>query len=300
MKLSTLLVCIAVGLLACCQYVQAADDMFCGRSDCYEVLGLKNDANNRDIKKAYYALSIVYHPDKNTAEGAADKFREIAAAYEVLSDENLRKDYDEIIANPNKVMANYARYYRMRFSRKIDARLIVVIFLAIITFLHWFLWRQQYYATRKELANHPVVLEKMAYVVKLRNAEQNGNQAPVTLDDIDLSAVLDIRGRDSRLPTIRDLLLWEILWLPVYISDFFVMQVRWLIKFTLLKHPYSIQEREVLTAHAIGFTMDKWHNVLTDQEQWDYLEKDLWIPANLASYRAAQIREYKMKKSKKY
>uniref|UniRef100_A0A0N4Z4M4 DnaJ subfamily A member 2 n=1 Tax=Parastrongyloides trichosuri TaxID=131310 RepID=A0A0N4Z4M4_PARTI len=59
----------------------------------YDVLGVKPDASENEIKKAYLRLAREYHPDKNKDHG--DKFKEISAAYEVLSDENKRKIYDQ-------------------------------------------------------------------------------------------------------------------------------------------------------------------------------------------------------------
>ncbi|RWS31686.1 dnaJ subfamily B member 9-like protein [Leptotrombidium deliense] len=65
------------------------------KKDYYELLGVKKDANERQIKKAFRNLALKYHPDKNKAKGAEDKFREIAEAYEVLSDPEKRKQYDQ-------------------------------------------------------------------------------------------------------------------------------------------------------------------------------------------------------------
>ncbi len=48
-----------------------------------------------ELKKKYYALAQKYHPDKSKGK-TEDKFKEISAAYEVLSDEQKRKEYDQI------------------------------------------------------------------------------------------------------------------------------------------------------------------------------------------------------------
>eukprot|EP00669_Euglena_mutabilis_P014302 TRINITY_DN935_c0_g1_i2.p1 TRINITY_DN935_c0_g1~~TRINITY_DN935_c0_g1_i2.p1 ORF type:complete len:337 (-),score=123.59 TRINITY_DN935_c0_g1_i2:246-1256(-) len=62
----------------------------------YEVLGVTKEATANDIKKAYYKLALVYHPDKNPDDPNADtKFKEISEAYEVLSDEKKREIYDK-------------------------------------------------------------------------------------------------------------------------------------------------------------------------------------------------------------
>lgn len=63
-------------------------------ADFYKILGLSRDATTKEIKKAYRQLSLQYHPDKNKEEGAAEKFAEIARAYEVLSDEEKRDIYN--------------------------------------------------------------------------------------------------------------------------------------------------------------------------------------------------------------
>lgn len=63
--------------------------------DFYEVLGVKKDADQDTIKKAYRQLAFKYHPDRNPGDKAAeDKFKEAAAAYEVLSDKDKRARYD--------------------------------------------------------------------------------------------------------------------------------------------------------------------------------------------------------------
>lgn len=60
--------------------------------DYYNVLGVDKSASKDDIKKAFYKLASKYHPDKK--EGDEAKFKEINEAYQVLSDEKKRKEYD--------------------------------------------------------------------------------------------------------------------------------------------------------------------------------------------------------------
>eukprot|EP01129_Flabellula_baltica_P003328 TRINITY_DN13112_c0_g1_i1.p1 TRINITY_DN13112_c0_g1~~TRINITY_DN13112_c0_g1_i1.p1 ORF type:complete len:405 (+),score=122.71 TRINITY_DN13112_c0_g1_i1:43-1257(+) len=60
----------------------------------YDRLGVETDATQRDITKAYRKLALKYHPDRNKSEGAEDIFKEISEAYEVLSDDQKRKNYD--------------------------------------------------------------------------------------------------------------------------------------------------------------------------------------------------------------
>jgi molecular chaperone DnaJ len=62
--------------------------------DYYQVLGVPRDADRKAIKDAFRRLALKYHPDRNKAPGAAEKFKEIAAAYAVLHDPKKRAEYD--------------------------------------------------------------------------------------------------------------------------------------------------------------------------------------------------------------
>lgn len=62
--------------------------------DYYDVLGIKKGASDEEIKKAYRKQALKYHPDKNKSPGAEDKFKEIAEAYDVLSDPQKKDVYD--------------------------------------------------------------------------------------------------------------------------------------------------------------------------------------------------------------
>lgn len=73
------------------------------KRDYYEVLGLTKSASKEEIKKAYRKLSKQFHPDINKEADAVDKFKEIAEAYEILSDDQKKSQYDQFgHANPNQ------------------------------------------------------------------------------------------------------------------------------------------------------------------------------------------------------
>jgi curved DNA-binding protein len=64
--------------------------------DYYKILGVKRDASEAEIKRVYHSLALKYHPDKNPSSEAADRFKEINEAYEVLGDTNKRRKYDQL------------------------------------------------------------------------------------------------------------------------------------------------------------------------------------------------------------
>lgn len=65
-------------------------------NDYYTVLGVSKTATPDEIKRAYRKLALEYHPDRNKSKEAEGKFKEITKAYEVLSNDDKRKMYDQV------------------------------------------------------------------------------------------------------------------------------------------------------------------------------------------------------------
>jgi len=73
------------------------------KRDYYEVLGLEKGASSDEVKKAYRKLARKYHPDVNKQPDAEEKFKEVQAAYETLSDPQKKAQYDRFgHADPNQ------------------------------------------------------------------------------------------------------------------------------------------------------------------------------------------------------
>jgi hypothetical protein len=76
----------------------------------YEVLGVTPSASAEDIKKSFRSLALKYHPDKNgNSEESRQNFMKIVEAYEILSDTQLRKKYDDSPSDTESVAKNYWR-----------------------------------------------------------------------------------------------------------------------------------------------------------------------------------------------
>ncbi|CAL1265660.1 unnamed protein product [Larinioides sclopetarius] len=90
----------------------------------YKILGIDKKASNKEIKKAFRKLAMEYHPDKNKDPDAEEKFRKIAEAYEVLSDEKKRREYDQMGSSPFQGGGNghHGFHFNMNeFFSKFDA-----------------------------------------------------------------------------------------------------------------------------------------------------------------------------------
>ena len=84
MKVSSLLVLLTLGF----------EFAICQAKDYYKTLGLSDSASVAEVKKAFRQMAKTLHPDKCKEEGAEARFREILEAYEVLSDEDKKRQYD--------------------------------------------------------------------------------------------------------------------------------------------------------------------------------------------------------------
>lgn len=110
--------------------MQVTDEM--RAKNLYEVLGVKNTATQEEIAKAYRALAKKYHPDKNSGDAeAAEKFKEISEAYEVIGnlDPAVREAYDRSSPHgqhyqqkePQENLASYTQFFaQMRFLMRIN------------------------------------------------------------------------------------------------------------------------------------------------------------------------------------
>ncbi|XP_028256609.1 dnaJ homolog subfamily B member 9-like [Parambassis ranga] len=85
----------AQSVLLLAVHVLLISEFILAKRDYYDILGVPRDATERQIKKAFHKLALKYHPDRNKGPDAEAKFREIAEAYETLSDDKRRREYDQ-------------------------------------------------------------------------------------------------------------------------------------------------------------------------------------------------------------
>ncbi|XP_042367152.1 dnaJ homolog subfamily B member 9-like [Plectropomus leopardus] len=91
----------AQSVLLLAVHVLLISEFILAKRDYYDILGVPRDASERMIKKAFHKLALKYHPDRNKGPDAEAKFREIAEAYETLSDDKRRREYDQFGHGPS-------------------------------------------------------------------------------------------------------------------------------------------------------------------------------------------------------
>lgn len=124
------------------------------------VLSVTRESTTQEISRAYRSLARQWHPDRHRGEAAkaaaTEKFQLIAAAYEVLKDDESRKDYDYLLDNPDEYYHHYYRYYRRMYAPKVDVRYVIVVAISLLS-------AYQYYASHskyKEAIDYFVTVPK--------------------------------------------------------------------------------------------------------------------------------------------
>ncbi|XP_005108283.3 dnaJ homolog subfamily C member 1 [Aplysia californica] len=102
----------------------------------YEVLEIDQSATTSEVRKAYRRASLLYHPDKNDAENAEEKFRQIVAIYEVLKDAQKREKYNQVLVEGLPDWRQPVYYYRR--ARKMGLYELAMVLAVIITIGQYF------------------------------------------------------------------------------------------------------------------------------------------------------------------
>jgi len=118
------------------------EGLYCGVESCYDVLGVKRDVTKKELSRAYRKLAIQFHPDRvkdkdKDKEEIEKKFQGIANAYEILKDEESRKDYDYMLDNPEEAYYHYWRFYKRRLTPKVDVRYVLAVTFTVISILQY-------------------------------------------------------------------------------------------------------------------------------------------------------------------
>lgn len=142
------------------------EGLYCGATNCYDVLNVTRDNSKSEIGKIYRVLARKYHPD-NRESGNVTKFKEVANAYEILKDDEARKDYDYMLDNPEAYYQNYYRYYR-RKGPKVDIRLVLLFTITVISAVQYFVKKSRYD-------------EAVNYFVSVRNGSLARDRSCVTM-----------------------------------------------------------------------------------------------------------------------
>jgi len=258
------------------------------------VLDLEETATSTEIKKAYRQMSLKYHPDKSDADDAQAVFMRIATAYEVLSDDKMRKAYDDFLAHPERhVWEHYGHFYGAVYAPKSDLRLVIGGILVALSALQYSIFTTR----RARLIEVILAQNKSQMYIKKRVVEMGGDakrsmrwgateaqyaaykqlEQAATQEVLSKAIVDGKRLSDSM--GILDVLLMRILLLPLDFAKGAYFHLRWLLLFTLLRKPFGAEEQVYLTCRVIKCIQVEWRSK-DAEEQAELLGRELWLPEN--------------------
>ncbi|XP_053660617.1 uncharacterized protein F54F2.9 [Anopheles marshallii] len=148
----------------------------------YTLLNINQTATLAEIKRAFRTLSVVLHPDKNDAEDANIRFRNLVSVYEILKDPGKREKYDKVLKEgmPNWKSALY--YYR--HVRKMGMVESATILFVVITVMQYFVAWAAY--IEKKYTAEQIVGSKLK---KLNKKKQTNVQLEELINEIPLPSI---------------------------------------------------------------------------------------------------------------
>ncbi|CAG2173163.1 unnamed protein product, partial [Oppiella nova] len=233
------------------------DGLYCGRENCYDVLGVTRESTRDEISREYRKLARKWHPDVHRGdeakEVATERFRQVANAYEVLKDEDSRKDYDYMIDNPDEMYAHYYRYYRRMYAPKVDVRIVIVVTISVISgfqyyamhsrykdAIDYFLTVPKYKLKAQEIAKSEGFLGNSAANRK-KNRLRSKDEIRIEEENILRKIIeekMDIKGGYSK-PSYRHVLWVQLAFLPYTTVLYIIWYFRWIWRFNFNKEEFG-------------------------------------------------------------
>ncbi|GAB2298824.1 DnaJ protein erdj7 [Dionaea muscipula] len=287
-----------IALLLLCLLIPTSFCIYCDEDDCYDLLGVSQTANASEIKKAYYKLSLKYHPDKNPDPESRKLFVKVANAYEILKDEATREQYDYAVAHPEEFFYNTARYYQSYYADKTDPRAVLV---GLLLVLSGFQYLNQWSRSKQAI---DMVKKTPAYKNKLRalELERNGsvsnrkksNKMDKKAEE-DLSKELELQIKGAEKPSIWGLIGVQFILLPYTLIKLTMWHSCWFWRYQVKQAPYSWEDASYLTRHSLAVPLDTWNHI-DEHTKEDLVQRQLWIKSNRESYYTEMRKESKRRR----
>lgn len=288
----------------CLEAAHLLEGLYCGKDDCYDVLGVTREATKPEIAKSYRQLARKFHPDLHRGEEAKavaeEQFKRIATAYEILRDEEARSDYDYMLDNPDQYYAHYYRYYRRRVAPKVDVRLVLFVTISIVSAIQYYSgWQRydtaiKYFVTVPKYRNRALNMatdEDKAFQRNKRLSKATQKEETEKLIRKIIEEKMDIKGAYAK-PSIADILWVQLICSPYTVTRYVVWWMRWSWQFTVLRRPYGEQEKLYLIRRHMKLGQHQFDG-LEEEERQEYLELELWKRENFEQWKFEQEEEKK-------
>lgn len=279
--------------------VPVSNAIYCDEDDCYDLLGVKQDANVSEIKKAYYKLSLKHHPDKNPDPESRKLFVKIANAYEILKDESTRGQYDYAIAHPEEVFYNTAQYYRAYYGHKTDPRAVLIGLLLIISVFQYLNQFGRYSKAIETVKQTPAYKNRLKALEFERtggiSSKKKGHkQMDKKVEEV-LSNEVELQIQGVEKPSVWRLYGVQFILLPYSIGKVLSWKFCWFWRYRIKKLPYAWEDACYLTRTSLKIPANTWQNI-DDYRKENLVMKRLWEKNNMERYIAEMRKESKRRR----
>lgn len=302
-----------LGFIHLGQSFEGIPGLYCGLENCYDVLGVTKDTTRDELTRSYRNLARKHHPDRYFKEDekaeATEKFRLIATAYEVLKDDESRKDYNDMLENPDHYLQHYYRYYRRVYTRRVDVHWVILGTITVISLLQYFTSTSTYkkaidnccskdskpwrYAKRiaQERGLLPINLKKLRK--DSSGSKKNRSQSKAEMREMEEMIIRQIieENVDQILiiekPELKNILWIQIFLLPITLYKYISWCLHWMYHYDIKGEEYSREDKEYLICKLFGLNQ----KVLEHKYGMEnLLKRELWKKENFCGLQQAEIR----------
>eukprot|EP00095_Tigriopus_kingsejongensis_P002598 maker-scaffold632_size121914-snap-gene-0.23 protein:Tk02598 transcript:maker-scaffold632_size121914-snap-gene-0.23-mRNA-1 annotation:"homolog dnj-2 precursor" len=284
-------------------------DLYCGDQNCYDVLGVTRDSPKSDLGKVYRKLAGKWHPDRFKSEEDKDvagkKFMQIAAAYELLRDDESREEYDYMLDHPEEMWQNYYRYYRRRMAPKVDVRIVIAVTISIISAIQYYsAWSNyedaikylvtvpKYRIQATEIAKEDGLLKRDKKVDRGKSKEEIKDEEERVLRQV-IEGKMDIHGGYAK-PKLTDVLCAQIVLLPWTAVSWGHFYGRWFWKFGIQRQEYGEDEKLYVIRKFMAVSQGQFESMPVEERE-EMLELELWKKENFTVWKQEKDDEMRAK-----
>jgi len=315
-----ILLCFVLNLTEVAYAFKGIPGLYCGLENCYDVLGAGRESSKDEITKLYRSLARRWHPDRfvhNAEEKAkaTEKFRQIATAYEVLREDESRRDYNDMLDDPEQYYRHYYRYYRRVYGAKVDAQWVILGTITAFSLYQYFVMHSRY----KEAIDYFVTVPKYRFkaqeLAKQKNLlpisdkrsgrdsnkrsrhkskEEIREQEEAIIRQI-IEENMDIRGGFAK-PDIKNILWVQIFLLPITLYNYIYWYARWIYLFDMKGEPYGKEEKIYLISKNLGVSEEQ---LYVNEDVDNLLRQEVWIKDKFDVWKKKRDQEMREKMAEK-
>lgn len=317
-----LAVCLLISLIESIHAFQGIPGLYCGLENCYDILGANKESNKDEITKLYRSLARRWHPDRfmNSEEKAAatEKFRQIATAYEVLREDESRKDYNDMLDDPEHYYRHYYRYYKRVYGTKVDAHWVILGVISVISLYQYFVMHSRYNEAINYFSTIPKYRFKAIEMAKQKGllplSDKRSGRDPSTgakvsrhrskedMREQEESIIrrviednMDIRGGVAK-PDLKNILWVQIARSPLILYNYLCWKLRWIYLYDIKGEPYGEDEKVYLMCKYLGVSEDQ---LQSEEDVSSMLKQELWIKEKFETWKKRRDEEMREKLAKK-